>query len=325
MIVWSVAGHIALPSLALLWGGPRAGRGAAPGDDDQPQRRARPEDRRSDADRRPGRAGAAATRSRSKPVEAPPAPKAPAMTLPDPRSRPRPQPKPTQAPPDATAKTANTGEVPREGSTRVDTRVRGQGFGLSSAGGSGMARSARRDRLLLQRVHRSDGGRDPAELGSEPGSRRLDDDAVHDSRGTAPSSRRRSRNRAASSRSTTRRCARSNCRGCLPCRGVREPDADRASTIRLSAVIMSTHLMTWRLGAVVVAAVAFVAAPAITAAVRQAQQPSEVAVGDQRRSRARRRATPFLISWRSRPTRPRSPRRSARCCGTTSTSSASST
>ncbi len=43
------------------------------------------------------------------------------MSLPDPRSRPRPQPK--QAPPEATAKNVNTGEVPREGSTRVDTRV----------------------------------------------------------------------------------------------------------------------------------------------------------------------------------------------------------
>jgi TonB family protein len=52
------------------------------------------------------------------------------MTLPDPRSRPRPQAK--RPPPDATAK--NSGEVPREGSTRVDTRVRGTGFGLSSAG-----------------------------------------------------------------------------------------------------------------------------------------------------------------------------------------------
>jgi TolB protein len=41
---------------------------------------------------------------------------------------------------------------------------------------------------------------------------------------------------------------------------------------------MSTHLMTWRFGAVAIAAGAFVAAPAITAAVRQGQQPAEVAV-----------------------------------------------
>jgi TonB family protein len=72
------------------------------------------------------------------PPPAPPAAKPPAMSLPDPRSRP-PRAQPKQAPPDATAKTANTGEVPREGSTRTDTRVRGQGFGLSSAGGSGAA------------------------------------------------------------------------------------------------------------------------------------------------------------------------------------------
>jgi TonB family protein len=64
------------------------------------------------------------------------------MSLPDPRSRPRPQPK--QAPPEATAKNVNTGEV-REGSTRVDTRVRGQGFGLSSAGGASAASSVTLD------------------------------------------------------------------------------------------------------------------------------------------------------------------------------------
>jgi TolB protein len=41
---------------------------------------------------------------------------------------------------------------------------------------------------------------------------------------------------------------------------------------------MNRHLMTWRVGAVAVVAAAFAVAPAITAAVRQAQQPSEVAV-----------------------------------------------
>jgi len=56
------------------------------------------------------------------------------MSLPNPKSHPRPQPK--QAPPEATAKNVSTGEVPREGNTRVDTRVRGTGFGLSSAGGA---------------------------------------------------------------------------------------------------------------------------------------------------------------------------------------------
>jgi TonB family protein len=139
MVVWSIAAHIALLAVALLWGGPRADEtprivmtvslGGAPGPrtggqtqiGGQPVQAPPPQEQPA------------------KPVEAPPAPTPPAMTLPNPRSRPRPQPKPAQAPPDATAKTPNTGDVPREGSTRVDTRVRGQGFGLSSAGGSGAA------------------------------------------------------------------------------------------------------------------------------------------------------------------------------------------
>ena len=37
-------------------------------------------------------------------------------------------------------KNVNTGEVPREGSTRVDTRVRGQGFGLSRPAATAPAR-----------------------------------------------------------------------------------------------------------------------------------------------------------------------------------------
>ena len=72
-----------------------------------------------------------------KPVEAPPAPKAPPMTLPDPKVPRRQVPKPTQAPPEATAKTPNAGAEPKTGAARGDTRVRGQGFGLSSSGGAG--------------------------------------------------------------------------------------------------------------------------------------------------------------------------------------------
>jgi TonB family protein len=72
-----------------------------------------------------------------KQVEAPPAPKAPDMTLPDPKVRPRQVPKPKQAPPEAAAKTPNTGAEPRTGASRGDPRVRGQGFGISSSGGSG--------------------------------------------------------------------------------------------------------------------------------------------------------------------------------------------
>ena len=136
MVVWSIAGHIVLGALALLWGGPRT--------DNTPRTvmmislSGAPGPRTGGQTQIGGQAvQAPPPQEPVKPVQAPPppAPQAPAMTLPDPRRAPRPQPK--QAPPDAASKTANTGEVPREGSTRVDTKVRGQGFGLSSAGGSG--------------------------------------------------------------------------------------------------------------------------------------------------------------------------------------------
>ena len=70
-------------------------------------------------------------------AETAPAPVPPPMTLPDPRARTRPQAKPTQAPPQATGRTPTTGEKPEAGSTPAQTQVRGQGFGLSSAGGGG--------------------------------------------------------------------------------------------------------------------------------------------------------------------------------------------
>jgi TonB family protein len=136
MFVWSIAGHAMVIALLMLWpdqsaqDAPRiimtVSLGGAPG---------------------PKTGGltqiggqtvqAPPPQETVKPVEAPPAPKAPAMTLPDPKVKPKPQPKVTQAPPDASAKKANTGAEPREGSTRSDTRVRGQGFGLSSGGGDG--------------------------------------------------------------------------------------------------------------------------------------------------------------------------------------------
>jgi len=59
----------------------------------------------------------------------------PKMALPDPKAKP--QTKPQQAPKEATGKTPTTGAKPQEGSTRAETQNRGQGFGLSSAGGSG--------------------------------------------------------------------------------------------------------------------------------------------------------------------------------------------
>jgi protein TonB len=73
-------------------------------------------------------------------VETPPAAAPPPMALPDPRVRPRPRTqRPETAPPDAVAKTPNTGPEPEKGTTSTDTRVRGQGFGLSSSGGTGGA------------------------------------------------------------------------------------------------------------------------------------------------------------------------------------------
>lgn len=70
-------------------------------------------------------------------AETAPAPTRPEMTLPDPRARRTPTTKPEKAPRDATSRTPTTGEQPNEGSARADTRIRGQGFGLSQAGGMG--------------------------------------------------------------------------------------------------------------------------------------------------------------------------------------------
>ncbi len=73
-------------------------------------------------------------------AETAPAPTPPKMSLPDPRARTRPETaKPTTAPPEATSKTAATGEKPNPGTTKSSAQERGQGFGLSSAGGTGGA------------------------------------------------------------------------------------------------------------------------------------------------------------------------------------------
>lgn len=71
-------------------------------------------------------------------AETAPAPAPPKMALPDPKSPTRPErARPQQAPPEATGRTESTGERPQEGTTRAETRNRGQGFGLSSGGGGG--------------------------------------------------------------------------------------------------------------------------------------------------------------------------------------------
>jgi TonB family protein len=141
MVVCSLAGHIGLAVIAVLLGGPRAAE--APRTIMTISLSGAPGPKTGGQTQIGGQAVQAPPPQPQpvKPVEAPPAPKAPSMTLPDPR-RPRPQPKVTQAPPDATAKTVNTGDVPTDGSTRVNTRVRGQGFGLSSAGNNSNSASA---------------------------------------------------------------------------------------------------------------------------------------------------------------------------------------
>src|SRR4030095_3837223 len=101
----------------------------------------------------------------ARPILTPPAAVPPKMALPDPKEKPRPVAKPEKAPPEAAAKRAdtgtqptggnasarrdrspreaaakraNTGPQPTDGNARAETPVvRGQGFGLSSAGGAG--------------------------------------------------------------------------------------------------------------------------------------------------------------------------------------------
>jgi TonB family protein len=69
-------------------------------------------------------------------VETPPAAKTPEMTLPTKNARVvKPQPK--EAPKEATPRTQPATGEPQEGSTRVNTGARGQGFGLTQGGGGG--------------------------------------------------------------------------------------------------------------------------------------------------------------------------------------------
>ena len=137
MVLWSAAGHVTLVALLLIFGTSvnesrqelvmTISLGGAPGP-------------------RTGgltQMGARAVQEQAPPeIPARPAVTAPAaapkMTLPDPRSKPQPQSKPQKAPPESPAKRANTGPQQTDGSARAETGVvRGQGFGLSSAGGGG--------------------------------------------------------------------------------------------------------------------------------------------------------------------------------------------
>jgi TonB family protein len=136
MVLWSVAAHVIV--VALVWALPESATRPAP-----------QTVMTISLGGAPGPRSGGLTQMGGRPVQAPPppeparrpepapAPTPPKMALPDPRARARPTARPEQAPDDASSKTPTTGERPQEGSTRAETQVRGQGFGLSTAGGSG--------------------------------------------------------------------------------------------------------------------------------------------------------------------------------------------
>jgi TonB family protein len=137
MIPWSIAAHIALFAFMILM--PASWRGAM---DEGPHTvmtislGGAPGPRNGGLTTMGGRTvQAPPPEPVKKVVETPPAPKTPAMTLPTKNARVvKTQTK--EAPKEAIARTPSTGQ-PQEGSTRVDTGARGQGFGLTSGGGGG--------------------------------------------------------------------------------------------------------------------------------------------------------------------------------------------
>src|SRR5262249_4804203 len=137
MIVWSVAAHIALFAFMIFM--PASWRGAV---DEGPRTvmtislGGAPGPRNGGLTTMGGRTvQAPPPEPVKKVVETPPAPKTPEMALPTKKARVV-KPQPREAPKEATARTPATGE-PQEGSTRVNTGARGQGFGLTSGGGGG--------------------------------------------------------------------------------------------------------------------------------------------------------------------------------------------
>ena len=137
MIVWSVAAHIALFAFMIFM--PASWRGAV---DEGPRTvmtislGGAPGPRNGGLTTMGGRTvQAPPPEPVKKVVETPPAPKTPEMALPTKNARVV-KPQTREAPKEATARTPATGE-PQEGSTRVNTGARGQGFGLTSSGGGG--------------------------------------------------------------------------------------------------------------------------------------------------------------------------------------------
>lgn len=133
MVFWSIAAHVLVTALIVLM--PHSSADLAPKDVMTIVIGGAPGPRTG------------MTQMGARPVQAPepeqaikkpetaPAPAKPEMTLPDPKLKPRQQPK--TAPKEASAKTPTTGAEPQEGTAKAETRVRGQGFGLSSGGGGG--------------------------------------------------------------------------------------------------------------------------------------------------------------------------------------------
>lgn len=137
MIPWSVAAHIALFAFMIFM--PASWRGAV---DEGPRTvmtislGGAPGPRNGGLTSMGGRTvQAPPPEPVKKVVETPPAPKTPEMALPSKNAR-QVKPQRQDAPREAAARTPATGQ-PQEGSTRVDTGARGQGFGLTSGGGGG--------------------------------------------------------------------------------------------------------------------------------------------------------------------------------------------
>jgi TonB family protein len=136
MLMWSIAAHVVLGAFALLM----------PASSEAPPRNVM----MISLGGAIGPDTGGMTQIGGRPVQAPPpeepvrraetapAPVPPPMTVPEPRTPPQPpRARPQQAPREATGRTPTTGPEPTEGSTRADTGNRGQGFGLSTAGGGG--------------------------------------------------------------------------------------------------------------------------------------------------------------------------------------------
>jgi TonB family protein len=137
MLVWSVAAHLVLVA-AMLWI-PRVTTEPPPREIMTISLGGAPGPRTGGLTQAAGRSVQAPTPPEPvRRAETAPAPTPPPMTLPDPRAKTRPpRTRPDRAPTEATGRTPTTGAQPSEGNAKADTRVRGQGFGLSTSGGLG--------------------------------------------------------------------------------------------------------------------------------------------------------------------------------------------